>query len=680
MVFVGYEAGTKAYRFYNPVSRRVHVSRDAVFEEERSWEWGAEKGAGPDDDIEPFVVEHLATGPTGQGGPVAATPTATQRSTSAPAPMAPPATPSQAGTPTHGAGPRTPASASSPAIEFASPPQGDLDLDNDHDDDVPLRFRTVDNLLGASSPPGLAEREVTEGLMVAIEDEPATAEEAKQVKEWREAMIEEMASIEHNKTWSLVELPAGQRAIGLKWVFKIKKDEHGNITKHKARLVAKGYVQRQGIDYEEVFAPVARIESVRVLLAVAAHRSWSVHHMDVKSAFLNGDLAEEVYVQQPPGFVAAGHERKVLKLHKALYGLKQAPRAWNSKLDSSLLMLGFARSECEHGLYTRSDGEKRLVVGIYVDDLIITGGSTEVINTFKTEMKTLFRMSDLGVLSYYLGIEVRQGRRGIELLQAAYAKKILEKAGMGTCNPCATPMEARLKLSKQSTSPAVDATEYRSLIGSLRYLMNTRPDMAFAVGYLSRFMENPRQEHLAAMKHLLRYVAGTIDYGLVYTSGDTEFNLVGYSDSDMAGDIDDRKSTSGIIYFLGGNPVAWQSQKQRVVALSSCEAEYIAGAAAACQGVWLRRLLQDVVGVSGPPPQLKMDNQSAIALSKNPVLHDRSKHIDTKFHFLRECVDSGAVRLAFVSTQAQLADIMTKALGRSKFQELRELIGVTKLK
>ena len=238
-------------------------------------------------------------------------------------------------------------------------------------------------------------------------------------------------------------------------------------------------------------------------------------------------------------------------------------------------------------------------------------------------------MSDLGVLSYYLGIEVRQGRRGIELPQAAYAKKILDKAGMGACNPCATPMEPRLKLSKQSTSPAVDATEYRSLIGSLRYLMNTRPDMAFAVGYLSRFMEDPRQEHMAAMKHLLRYVAGTIDYGLAYTSN-AELNLVGYSDSDMAGDVDDRKSTSGILYFLDGNPVAWQSQKQRVVALSSCEAEYIAGAAAACQGVWLRRLLQDVVGAGVTSPQLKMDNQSAIALSKNSILHDRSKHIDTK--------------------------------------------------
>jgi hypothetical protein len=204
--------------------------------------------------------------------------------------------------------------------------------------------------------------------------------------------------------------------------------------------------------------------------------------------------------------------------------------------------------------------------------------------------------------------------------------------------------------------------------------------MAFAVGYLSRFMEDPRQEHMAAMKHLLRYVAGTIDYGLAYTRGDAELQLVGYSDSDMAGDVDDRKSTSGILYFLGGSPIAWQSQKQHVVALSSCEAEYIAGAAAACQGVWLRRLLQDVVGAGVPPPQLKMDNQSAIALSKNPVLHDRSKHIDTKFHILRECVDGGAVRLAFVSTQGQLADIMTKALGKAKFQELRELIGVRKLK
>ena len=251
---------------------------------------------------------------------------------------------------------------------------------------------------------------------------------------------------------------------------------------------------------------------------------------------------------------------------------------------------------------------------------------------------------------------------------------------MGACNPCVTPMEARLKLSKHSTSPAVDATEYRSLIGSLRYLMNTWPDLAFAVGFLSRFMEDPRQEHMAAIKHLLRYVAGTVDYGLVYARSNAEPGLVGYSNSDMAGDLDGRKSTSGIIFFLNGNTVTWQSQKQRVVALSSCEAEYIANALAACQGVWLGRLLTNVQGAKSSPPTLKMDNQSAIALSKNSVLDDRSKHIDTRFHYIRECVDNGAVRLAYAGTQEQLADILTKALGKDRFQKLRELIGVTKLK
>jgi hypothetical protein len=537
----------------------------------------------------------------------------------------------------------------------------------------------MDNVLGPASPPGLAERELVQELMVAVDDEPATAEEAKQFKEWKNAMLEEMASIEQNKTWSLVDLPAGQRAIGLKWVFKLKRDEHGNISKFKARLVAKGYVQVQGIDYEEVFAPVARMESVRILLAVAAHSSWAVHHMDVKSAFLNGELAEEVYVVQPPGFIAAGHEKKVLKLHKALYGLKQAPRAWNAKLDASLQELGFSKSEYEHGLYTRCLNSSRLIVGIYVDDLIITGESTKEITAFKEEMKMLFRMSDLGALTYYLGIEIRQGKRGIELSQATYAKKVLEKAGLSVCNSNATPMETRLELSKSSPKPAVDATSYRSLIGSLRYLLNTRPELAYSVGYLSRFMEEPKEDHRAAVTRLLRYIAGTTNYGLLYTNDGGELDLLGYSDSGMSGDVDGRKSTSGVIFFLGGNPMSWQSQKQKVVALSSCEAEYIAGAAAACQAMWLKRLLGDVLGVKISTPKLKMDNQSAIELSKNPVFHDRSKHIDVKFHFIRECVGNGDIELKFAGTQEQLADILTKPLAKERFQQLREKIGVIKL-
>ncbi|WVZ61751.1 LOW QUALITY PROTEIN: hypothetical protein U9M48_011574 [Paspalum notatum var. saurae] len=577
MVFVG--------RFYNPVTRHVHVSGDAVFEEDRPWDWGEEKRSGPNDDSEPFCVEFITIG---QARRVAGAVEAPQSPPTSPAPTTPASAPSSPATPMCGPEPRTPMTPPAPMASsrarFVTPPTGELDLDHDHEDDVPLRFRTVDDLVGPGPAQGLANSVLNQELLVAIGDEPASVEEAKASKEWRMAMLEEMASIEENKTWTLVDLPKGQRAIGLKWVFKLKKDEHGEVIKHKAQLVAMGYVQRQGIDFEEVFAPVARMESVRVVLAVAAHHGWSVHHMDVKSAFLNGELVEEFYVAQPPGFTAAGHEEKVLRLHKALYGPRQVPRAWNAKLDASLHELGFTRSKCEHGLYVRGAEASRLVVGIYVDDLIITREMKKEIDSFKLQMKKLFKMSYLGPLSYYLGIEVKQGQRGIELRQSAYALKLLEKAGMSSCNSCATPMEVRLKLSKASTSPLVDdPTMYRSIIGSLRYLLHTRPDLSFSVRYLSRFMEEPRTDHMAAVKHLLRYVAGTINYGLWYSGGGGDTRLLGYSDSDLAGDVDDRKSTTGVIFYLGPNPVTWVSQKQRVVALSSCEAEFIAGAAAACQ-------------------------------------------------------------------------------------------------
>lgn len=262
-------------------------------------------------------------------------------------------------------------------------------------------------------------------------------------------MVEEMMPIKQNETWTLVDLPYGHHAIGLKWVFKVKCDENGAIVKHKAQLVAKGYIQQQGIDYDEVYAPVARMESVRMMLAVAAQAKWKVHHMDVKSAFLNGELADEVYVKQP-GFIAAEHEGKALRLRKALYGLRQAPRAWNVKLDTSLSQLGFARCSSDHNIYTRGKGQSRIVVGIYVDDLIITGASVEEIQAFQGKMYRLFRMSDLGLLSYYLGIEVKQTDAGITLCQSAYAQKLLQGLceqihGSATARAfecCQTPTEA----------------------------------------------------------------------------------------------------------------------------------------------------------------------------------------------------------------------------------------------
>jgi hypothetical protein len=278
----------------------------------------------------------------------------------------------------------------------------DENLDVDHDDDALLHFRSMSDILAT---PGFAARAlVAEELHVVSSDKPASFAEAEHSLSWRKAMMEEMDSIEENGTWSLVDLSPRRKPIGVKWVFKVKRDEHGTVSKDKARLVVKGYAQRHCIDYDEVFASVARLDSVRLLIALTSHKGWEVHHMDVKSAFLNSDLQEEVYVEQPVGFVIAGNEHKVLKLKKALYRLHQASRAWNTKIDDTLLSLGFRKTPSEHAIYVRWNDNLQLVVGVYIDDLIITGLDRDNIRSFKEEMAAAFKMSDLGLLHYYLGI------------------------------------------------------------------------------------------------------------------------------------------------------------------------------------------------------------------------------------------------------------------------------------
>jgi hypothetical protein len=247
---------------------------------------------------------------------------------------------------------------------------------------------------------------------------------------------------------------------------------------------------------------------------------------------------------------------------------------------------------------------------------------------------------------------------------------------MAGCNSCSVPMEPKLKLSKKSTSPPVDATLYRSIVGSLRYLVHTRPDIAFAVGYVSRFMEAPTTEHMAVVKHLLRYITGTRNLGCFFGRGDGNMVLTGYSDSDLAGDRDDSKSTSDLMFFLGSSPVSWQSQKQRVVALSSCEAEYIAAATASCQGLWLSRLVTDLLTKEVASPMLYIDNKAAIAHAKNPGQFDRCKHIQIRYHFLCDCVNNGSLRVDHVSTTDQLTDMLTKPLPRDRLQELRIRSGI----
>ncbi|KAI3739728.1 hypothetical protein L2E82_30139 [Cichorium intybus] len=293
-------------------------------------------------------------------------------------------------------------------------------------------------------------------------------------------------------------------------------------------------------------------------------------------------------------------------------------------------------------------------------------------------MNAKFEMSDLGLLTYYLGIEVCQHEGKITLKQEAYAKNLLSKTRMLDCNPTKSPMEHKLKLRKDEEGESVNPTEYRSLVGGLRYLTHTRPDISFAVGIVSRFMEKPMMKHLQAVKAILRYVKGTLDFGLTYVKGEKEVKIVGFTDSDLANDINDRKSTGGMAFYVNENLITWASQKQKCVALSSCEAEFMAATLAACQGVWLRRLLSEITGQKVPPVVLSVDNRSALDLMKNPVFHGRSKHIDIRFHFIRECVENGEIIVKHVSSDEQKADILTKPLGRVKHEKMRNLLGIKK--
>lgn len=325
-------------------------------------------------------------------------------------------------------------------------------------------------------------------------------------------------------------------------------------------------------------------------------------------------------------------------------------------------------------VYKRNNAGETLIVGVYVDDLIVTGTSAREIKEFKHQM-----MRDLGLLAYYLDIEVEQREQCITLKQSSYAKKILLRVGMSERNPSKFPMEQKLKLGKDEGGEVVNPTEYRSIIGSLRYLTHTQSDLAYAVGMVSRYMEKPTKLHLQAVKQTLRYVQGAIDFGLVYTKGRINEKLVGYTDSNIAGDTDDRKSISDMAFYFCGNLIAWASQKQKSVALSSCEAEFMAVMATVCEGIWLSHLLSELTGDDPNPVTLYVDKKPAIALMKNPVFHGRSKHMNTRFHFIHECVEKGQILVKYVGTEGQHVDILTKALAQVKYGEMSELLGVKNL-
>ncbi|GJR79485.1 putative ribonuclease H-like domain-containing protein [Tanacetum coccineum] len=454
--------------------------------------------------------------------------------------------------------------------------------------------------------------------------EPKKISEALEDESWVDAMQEELLQFKIQKVWILVDLPYGKKAIGTKWVYRNKKDERGVVVRNKARLVAQGHRQEEGIDYDEVFAPVARIEAIRIFLAFASYMGFIVYQMDVKSAFLYGKIDEEVYVSQPPGFVDPKCPKKVYKVVKALYGLHQAPRAWYATLSTFLLKSGYRRGTIDKTLFIKKDKNDIMLVQVYVDDIIFGSTKRSWCDEFEALMKSRFQMSSMGELTFFLGLQVKQKEDGIFISQDKYVAEILKKFDFASVKTASTPVETQKPLVKDEEAADVDVHLYRSMIGSLMYLTASRPDIMFAVCACSRFQVTPKTSHLNAVKRIFRYLKGKPKLGLWYPRV-SSFDLEAYSDSDYAGANLDRKSTTGGCQFLGRRLISWQCKKQTIVATSTIEAEYVATANCCWQVLWIQNQMLDY-GFNFMNTKIYIDNESTICIVKNPVFHSKTKH------------------------------------------------------
>nr|CAN80547.1 hypothetical protein VITISV_010898 [Vitis vinifera] len=486
---------------------------------------------------------------------------------------------------------------------------------------------------------------------------PKSTHEALSHPGWRQAMVDEMAALHSNGTWDLVVLPSGKSTVGCRWVYAVKVGPEGQVDRLKARLVAKGYTQVYGSDYGDTFSPVAKIASVRLLLSMAAMCSWPLYQLDIKNVFLHGDLAEEVYMEQPPGFVAPGESGLVCRLRRSLYGLKQSPRAWFSRFSSVVQEFGMLRSTADHSVFYHHNSLGQCIyLVVYVDDIVITGSDQDGIQKLKQHLFTHFQTKDLGKLKYFLGIEIAQSSSGVVLSQRKYALDILEETGMLDCKPVDTPMDPNVKLVPGQGEPLGDPGRYRRLVGKLNYLTITRPDISFPVSVVSQFLQSPCDSHWDVVIRILRYIKSTPGQGVLYENRD-------------------RRSTSGYCVFIGGNLISWKSKKQDVVARSSAEAEYRAMALATCELIWLRHLLQELRFGKDEQMKLICDNQAALHIASNPVFHERTKHIEVDCHFIREKIASGCIATSFVNSNDQLADIFTKSLRGPRIKYICNKLG-----
>ena len=518
-------------------------------------------------------------------------------------------------------------------------------------------------------------------------------------------MASEVKAVLKNDTWKLVPRPSSVTTIGSRFVLRNKYGGGGTLERRKARIVAKGYSQRYGRDFLETFAPVARLDSIRLAIALAARDRMHVRQYDVATAYLNGRLEEDVYMEVPDEMEAVlefivrskGHDKesvqeakrmlaelatgdRVCHMNKALYGLKQAGRAWHRHLDRELRNLGATPTSGDTCVYQKYEGNKQLLIIVYVDDILVMSKHPEMIDAFGARLATLFEIKDLGVLKRCLGIDFQMDDSAITMTQKTYIEDILRRFNMSDCNPVSTPAVVGSRLAKGEAWQESDGERppYRELIGCLLYLsVATRPDISHVVSSLSQYNDHFGVSHWSAAKRVLRYLKGTSDLGISYQLGDG--TVTGYVDADYGGSMDDRRSFTGYVFIMNGGAVTWDSRKQRTVAVSTTEAEYMALSDAAKEVLHLQAFLSELGVSEADKLVLFNDNFSAQKLATNPVFHARTKHIDVRHHFVREVVESGKLVLQHIPSSDMPADVLTKPLPNPKHQRCAQLLGLSRI-
>lgn len=668
--YVGHDNQSKGYRIYNPESRQVIVSREVsfVFEQNKSQN--------------PVTKAKFNSSNSDRN--------VSSNQDKCPSPVVENQEPEYVLLPIdplEGQEVTQPEQIPNPAIQVPQPNPDDNNYDNEEEEEefhdtvdfpneevqVPIQARPVRATAGQ---PPIRFRDY-ELYSVSSYCEPKSYAEvlrSPEKEEWLNAMNEEIQSLNQNQAWELVDLPESRKTVGSKWVFKRKHDQDGKIIEYKARLVAQGFSQKYGEDYDEVFAPVTRSSTFRLLLSVSGKRKLKIKQFDIKTAFLNGELTEEIYLKQPPGFVI---NNQVYKLKKSLYGLKQAARVWNLTIHKVLVDDGFIQSQADKCLYIKNVNNKECYLIIHVDDILVAGTDMEIINQTHDILSKHFKVKDLGTVKYFLGITVTQDNdENFYINQENYIKKIASEAGLEYAKPSRYPLDPGF-YKFQNPVPLPEDNDYRKLVGMLLYVStNTRPDIASSVCILSQKVSKPSQADLVEVKRVIRYLATTKDFKLKLSSQNPDKIIEFYSDANWAEDRHDRKSNSGYIGFVYGGTITWGSRKQVCVSLSSTEAEYIALTDTTQEILWFKNLCHDFNINIKYPILVQADNQSAIKMVSNHKFSNSTKHVETRYHFIKDIKEKNVINIVYCPAELNIADMLTKALGATKLKQLRELAGI----